>query len=420
MKETHTRQLATIQRPPFASLRSGLLRRKCPCGATRSDNRSCEEWRQTKLKRENDNAGEMQKDLAVPPIVHEVLRSSGQPLDLHTRHFMESRFNHDFSQVRVHADEHSAESASSVGALAYTVGRHVVFGAGQYSPATTDGRRLLAHELTHVVQQQHAAPGNFYVAPAHDAFEAEANSIADGVVSTAADVQGALNSSVLQRQAAPPTTEEKKKPAEKTVTSHPAPQKVPALEVRKEVTVAPAEEKKGLEATATLATETEIKKGEHGITAEAEDKFELELAIPITDKLQVGPISILKEGSVSLTPGFPAARPYPKPLSSLEAEAAVKMLSLEFEKVKVPLGVADFEISGSALASAGYSVAEGKSELKAGFAGEAEAKFKPGAKSPFFITAKVGVEKTYDKEGNADLKWSETTYKASAGVGFEF
>jgi hypothetical protein len=77
-------------------------------------------------------------------------------------------------------------------------------------------------------------------------------------------------------------------------------------------------------------------------------------------------------------------------------------------------------ISGSALASAGYTMAEGKSELKAGFAGEAEAKFKPGEKSPFFVTAKVGVEKTFDKEGNANFKWGETTYKASAGVGFEF
>lgn len=357
----------------------------------------------------------------VPQIVHDVLRSSGEPLDAQTRTLMEPRFGHDFRQVRIHADAKAAESARAVNAQAYTVGNDVVFEAGRYAPDRAEGRRLLAHELTHVMQQPRSvAPANLEIAPSHDALEDEANSIADSFGGNAARVQHGLSSSALQRQPAPPKTEEKKKPAEKTATSQPPPQKIPALEVRKEITVTPAEEKKGVEATATLATETEVKKGEHGTTAEAEDKFELELAIPITDKLQVGPISILKEGSVSVTPGFPAARPYPKPLSSLEAEAAVKMLSLDFEKVKVPLGVADFGISASALASAGYTVADGKSELKAGFAGEAEAKFKPGEKSPFFVTAKVGVEKTLDKEGNANFKWSETTYKASAGVGFEF
>ena len=67
---------------------------------------------------------------------------------------MEPRFGHDFSGVRVHTDARAAESAWSVNALAYTVGRDVVFGTGQYAPGTSGGRRLLAHELTHVVQQQ--------------------------------------------------------------------------------------------------------------------------------------------------------------------------------------------------------------------------------------------------------------------------
>src|SRR5688572_11541831 len=66
---------------------------------------------------------------SVPPIVHDVLRSSGQSLDANTRAFMEPRFGHDFSGVRVHADAQAAESARAVSALAYTVGRDVVFGA---------------------------------------------------------------------------------------------------------------------------------------------------------------------------------------------------------------------------------------------------------------------------------------------------
>ncbi len=87
------------------------------------------------------------------PIVNEVLSGPTRPLDTATRAFMEPRFGYDFSQVKVHADARAAESARSVGALAYTVDRHVVFGSGQYAPASPDGRHLLAHELAHVVQQ---------------------------------------------------------------------------------------------------------------------------------------------------------------------------------------------------------------------------------------------------------------------------
>jgi len=94
---------------------------------------------------------------AVPPIVHEVLSSPGHSLDTATRVFMEPRFGHDFSQVRVHADAKAAESACAMNALAYTVGRDVVFGAGHYQPHTGEGQRLLAHELSHTIQQG-AAP----------------------------------------------------------------------------------------------------------------------------------------------------------------------------------------------------------------------------------------------------------------------
>jgi hypothetical protein len=89
----------------------------------------------------------------VPSAVHDTLRSPGQPLDSATRGFFEPRFGRDLSDVRVHVGGQPAQSAQSVGALAYTVGRNVVFGAGQYAPHSDTGRRLLAHELTHVVQQ---------------------------------------------------------------------------------------------------------------------------------------------------------------------------------------------------------------------------------------------------------------------------
>lgn len=87
------------------------------------------------------------------PQVHDVLRSPGQPLDAATRAYMEPRFGHDFSKVRVHVDDRAAESASRLNAIAYTIGPHVVFGAGRYQAHTTEGAKLIAHELTHVVQQ---------------------------------------------------------------------------------------------------------------------------------------------------------------------------------------------------------------------------------------------------------------------------
>jgi Domain of unknown function (DUF4157) len=90
----------------------------------------------------------------VPPIVHDVLRSPGRPLDAETRGFMEPRFGQDFGHVRVHTGDRAAEAASAIDARAFTSHRSVVFGAGEYAPQTQSGRRLLAHELTHVVQQK--------------------------------------------------------------------------------------------------------------------------------------------------------------------------------------------------------------------------------------------------------------------------
>lgn len=93
----------------------------------------------------------------VPPIVHEVLHSPGQPLDVGTRAFFEPRFGYDFSNVKVHTDEKSAESAQAVNALAYTVGKDVIFGTGFYASGRNDSKKLLAHELAHVVQQNDAS-----------------------------------------------------------------------------------------------------------------------------------------------------------------------------------------------------------------------------------------------------------------------
>jgi hypothetical protein len=116
---------------------------------------------------------------AVPPIVNEVLASPGQPLDPGIRTSMESRFGHDFSRVRVHTDARAAESARAVNAFAYTVGPDIVFDAGQYTPHTPVGRHLIAHELTHTVQQSRAASSApLALGRADDALERRADAAA--------------------------------------------------------------------------------------------------------------------------------------------------------------------------------------------------------------------------------------------------
>lgn len=104
--------------------------------------------------------GRQEPELVAPAIVHDGIRSAGEPLDAETRGFMESRFGRGFGGVRVHTGPEAASAADSVSALAFTLGHNVVFAGGQYSPHTTAGRHLLAHELTHVVQQTRAPAEN--------------------------------------------------------------------------------------------------------------------------------------------------------------------------------------------------------------------------------------------------------------------
>ena len=91
-----------------------------------------------------------------PASVDRVLASPGRPLEPALRQDMEQRFGHDFSRVRVHSGGAAEQSAREVNANAYTVGHNIVFGAGRFAPGTHEGRRLIAHELTHVVQQSSA------------------------------------------------------------------------------------------------------------------------------------------------------------------------------------------------------------------------------------------------------------------------
>jgi len=150
------------------------------------------------LKRSSEGAGPR----SVPPIVYEVLCSPGRPLDPGTRAFFEPRFAHDFGRVRVHTEPEAARSARQVSALAYTMGSDIVFDSGKYAPERDVGRSLLAHELTHVVQQGSASENaDLTVADSDSSSEAEARKASKAVASgRITDFRPVASASGIQRE----------------------------------------------------------------------------------------------------------------------------------------------------------------------------------------------------------------------------
>jgi hypothetical protein len=177
-----TQTAATIHRSASATRRTWsanpaarLFQRRCACGGT------CENCRPTALSLDRHTASTRQT-ASLPPSGRETLGARGRPLDPAARTFMEPRFGHDFSSVRLHTDDRAARSAREVNALAYTVGDDIAFAPGHYAPDTRAGRRLLAHELAHVVQQRRApAAESDSISQPDDQDEGAADSAAESV-----------------------------------------------------------------------------------------------------------------------------------------------------------------------------------------------------------------------------------------------
>jgi len=166
---------------------SPVLQRKCDCGTHTIAETKCETCKAQAASGHIQRAATSSAPADVPPIVEDVLRSPGQPLDNSTRNFFEPRFGHDFSRVRVHTDQRAADSAAAISAHAYTVGENVVVSNGNYQADTFENRRLMAHELAHVVQQKttSVSTGNtkgISIGRADDALEVAADRTADSVM----------------------------------------------------------------------------------------------------------------------------------------------------------------------------------------------------------------------------------------------
>jgi len=146
--------------------------------------------------------------------VHDVVASSGRPLDGPVRALMEQRLGADFGSVRLHTDGAATASAASVQARAYTVGEHVVVPEAAYRPDTTEGLRTLAHELTHVVQQRQGpvegtdVGGGIRVSDPGDRFEQAAEQSADRVLHAETAGVGPGAPPAVQREAEPDEEEE--------------------------------------------------------------------------------------------------------------------------------------------------------------------------------------------------------------------
>jgi hypothetical protein len=169
-----------LQSQPAGTGPAGMVQRTCSCASSGPECAECKKKHEDHgLQRKAEAGGKSVTQ--VPPVVNEVLRSPGQPLDAGVRHLMEPRFGYDFSDVRIHTDAKAAASAKAVNAKAYTVGRNIVFGRGGYG-AGAISRHLLAHELAHVVQQRGSRTAQAQaIGPENDSYEREAENAAKNV-----------------------------------------------------------------------------------------------------------------------------------------------------------------------------------------------------------------------------------------------
>ncbi|ABF39870.1 hypothetical protein Acid345_0865 [Candidatus Koribacter versatilis Ellin345] len=154
-READDMAAAVLRRPLSSSLQTArsepVVQRKCECGGT-CDKCKQERAAQGSIQKKSDDS--LREQSLEQSGVDRIVNTPGEPLERETRLMMEERFGWGFETVRIHADAAAARSARALAAKAYTLGQHIVFSAGRYSPGTAEGRSLLAHELVHTLQQR--------------------------------------------------------------------------------------------------------------------------------------------------------------------------------------------------------------------------------------------------------------------------
>jgi len=375
------------------------------------------------------------------------LRGAGTPLSHAQRSFFEPRFGHDFGAVRLHTGALAERSADAVRARAFTLGNDVVFGRGEYAPDSPSGRHLLAHELTHVVQQtpllvrrqpitpgtgdQTSLPGRMdprQVLHGSTLPYREATELAKCI-----RIMGEANAKycrekILSDEPIPhiDTAEAQKEPStEKSVVTQPQTVKVPAREVNdaKESDAKESlETQKGLPSGKESGVEKSLSVVAETAGTDFAGKLKFEGVFTVTKAIKLGNhLFFFKEFSIESTGGLS----YKKPLTPFDLQVAFKMLSLEAEKVKKKFGVLNFGLSSSLQTSGEYGPKSGQLGNKVtggiGLASEVEVKYQHTEKSPFYIKVTASADKTYDKEGTMFIKWSPAKWTPMKGtISLEF
>ena len=188
---------------------TGIIQPKCAVGAASAT--TCEQYGQAEKHQRKERPGTITHSASETSSrigANAPAEQGGQPLSSSVRAFFESRFDRDLSAVRVHVSNQAAESARTIQARAFTVGQDVVFGAGEYAPETSDGKRLLAHELTHTIQQTAGqasrAPSLDAASAAHPHEQGAQPRAADASLTSVPVVPASGHALAVQRQPAPP------------------------------------------------------------------------------------------------------------------------------------------------------------------------------------------------------------------------
>jgi hypothetical protein len=202
-RRSQTGMLRQLQRSYGNSYVGSVIQRKA------DGNGTCTECEKKEKEIQRKGEGDVS---AVPDGFEATMQRSGmgQPLDDGTRSFMESRFGEDFGEVKVHTDSAAAEASQQIQAQAFTTGRNIYFGQGRFQPQVTEGKKLLAHELTHVVQQNNVSSTPIMAKPilgsSGDVFEKEADAVANQLISgnsVGSDATGSVTTdtqSLISRQ----------------------------------------------------------------------------------------------------------------------------------------------------------------------------------------------------------------------------
>jgi uncharacterized protein DUF4157 len=352
---------------------------------------------------------------AAPASVERVIAGTGTSLDPALRQDMEQRFHRDFSRVQVHRGPEAEQSARDVSARAYTVGSHIAFAAGSFSPETVKGRRLLAHELAHVAQQATAPESG----TAHLQRQHEEKPEPKGPSTPPLKVMTKPPPTQLSREEIKQTA----KAPERKADDQPVPAKTAAPTEKKGKPPAAAEKKEESEKTELsigAGVESEISKH----STENVAKLSFEAVFPLsswqTDRFRLGaPLKFFNEFSLEPSVGL-KQQDAVHWLTPAAVEGSLKMISIEWESL-TKAGVFKTGLGVSAVGSSEYTPQTKELKVEGALETGAELEYRHKKESHFFLKIEAKGQLKYGgTPGSAEFGWEGASFSTGATVGYSF